>query len=116
MNPAPRPLRWAAGIIVVQAGFEVAYVAGRSDLTWGLRIGLMLVLSLQLVFARGAVRLSAGSVLGLLAFEAMAVVAAIAGDGPLVVRGALALAALCVMVLLLMSIPAFPSPELPKLS
>jgi len=104
------------GIIVVQVVLEVAYVAGRSELTWGLRVALMLVLSLQLVFARGAWRLSAGSVLGLLAFEAMAVVAAIASDGPLVVRGALALAAVSVMVLLVMSISAFPSPELPKIS
>jgi len=112
----PRTLWWAAGIVVVQAGVEVAYVATRSDLTWGLRIGLMLVLSLQFVFVRGALRLSAGSVLGLLAFEAMAVVAAIASDGPLAVRGALALAAVSVMVLLVMSISAFPSPELPKIS
>ena len=116
MKDRPRTLRWAAGIVVVQAAAEVAYVTGRSDLTWGLRIGLMAVLSLQFVFARGALRLSAGSVLGLLAFEAMAVVAAIAGDGPIVVRGALALAAVSVMVLLMMSISAFPSPELPKVS
>ena len=116
MSNVPRTLRWAAGVIVVQAGCEVVYVASRSELTWGLRVALMLVLSLQFVFARGAVRLSAGSVLALLAFEAMAVVAAIAGDGPLVARAALALTAVSVMVLLLVSIPAFPSPELPKLS
>lgn len=116
MTVVPRALRWATGIIVLQTAVELAYVAGRSELRWGLRIGLMLVLSLQLVFARGARRMSAGSVLALLAFEAMAVVAAIAGDGSLVIRGALALAAVSVMVLLLMSIPAFPSPELPKIS
>src|SRR5947207_870156 len=80
------------------------------------RVGLMAVVGLQLVFARGAWHLSAGSVLGLLAFEAMAVVAAVAGDGALVIRGALAASALTVVVLLLMSISAFPSPDLPKIS
>jgi uncharacterized membrane protein YuzA (DUF378 family) len=55
-------------------------------------------------------------VLGLLAFEGMTVVAAIAGDGALVVRGALALVAIAVIVLLMVSIASFPSPDLPKLS
>jgi len=76
----------------------------------------VLVLSLQLLFARGARRMSPGSVLGLFAFEGMAVVAAIAGDGALVIRGALAVSALSVIVLLLVSITAFPSPDLPKIS
>ncbi len=111
-----RSLRWAATIVVLQTSAELAYVAGRSELTGGLRLGLMAVLALQLVFIRGAWHLSAGSVLGLLALEGMAVVAAIAGDGALVVRGALALTAVAVMVLLVMSISAFPSPELPKIS
>jgi hypothetical protein len=94
----------------------MGYVVGRHELTWGLRIGLLVVLSMQLVFARGALRMSPGSVLALLAFEAMAVVAAIAGDGALVVRSALALAALTVMALLMVSITSFPSPDLPKIS
>ena len=116
MSDPPRSLRWAVTIIALQATIELAYVAGRNELTPGLRVGLMAVLALQLLFARGAWRMSAGSVLGLLAFEAMAVVAAIAGDGALVVRGALAASALTVVVLLLMSISAFPSPDLPKIS
>ena len=116
MKDQPRSLRWAVTIIALQASVELAYVAGRSEFTPGLRIGLMAVLALQLVFARGAWHLSAGSVLGLLAFEAMAVVAAVAGDGAMVVRGALAASALAVVVLLLMSISAFPSPDLPKIS
>jgi len=116
LTEQPRALRWAVTIIALQATIELAYVAGRSELTPGLRVGLMAVLALQLVFARGAWHLSAGSVLGLLAFEAMAVVAAVAGDGALLVRGALAASALTVVVLLLMSISAFPSPDLPKIS
>jgi hypothetical protein len=112
----PRPLRVAAAIVVLQVTAELAYVVGRGELTLGLRVGLMAVLALQLVFIRNALRLSAGSVLGLLAFGTMAVVAAIAGDGALVVRLGLAATALSVMVLLLMSIPAFPSPDLPKIT
>jgi hypothetical protein len=112
----PRSLRWAATIVVLQTSAELAYVAGRRELTPGLRVGLMGVLALQLLFIRGAWRLSAGSMLGLLVFEAMAVIAAIGGDGPIVIRGALAASALSVMVLLVMSISAFPSPDLPKIT
>ena len=117
MTPArPRPLVWAVNVIVLQTAVELAYVAGRGELTIGLRVGLMVVVAMQFVFARGALRMSAGSVLGLLAFEGITVVAAIAGDGALVVRGALALAAVAVIVLLMVSIASFPSPDLPKLS
>jgi hypothetical protein len=114
--PRPRPLVWAVNVIVLQTALELAYVAGRSELTVGLRVGLMVVVAMQFVFARGALRLSAGSVLGLLAFEGMTVVAAIAGDGALVVRGALASVAIAVIVLLMVSIASFPSPDLPKIS
>jgi hypothetical protein len=116
LSERPRTLTWAAVIVVLQTTVELAYVAGRSELTGGLRLGLMAVLALQFLFIRNALRLSAGSVLGLLALEGMAVVAAIAGDGPIVVRAALASASLSVIVLLLASIPAFPSPELPKIT
>ena len=112
----PRPLVWAVDLIVLQTAAELAYVAGRHELTIGLRVALMAVVGLQLVFARGASRLSAGSVLGLLAFEGMAVVAAVAGDGALVVRGALASVSIAVIVLLMVSIASFPSPDLPKIS
>lgn len=112
----PRPLRLAVKAIVVQTVAELFYVGGRSELTIGLRVLLILVVSLQLVFALGASRMSAGSVFGLLAFEGMAVVAAIGGDGALAVRGALALVSIAVIVLLMVSIASFPSPDLPKIS
>ena len=116
MTDRPRTLVWAADIIVVQTTAELAYVAGRSELTVGLRVGLVAVVAAQYLFARGALRMSAGSVLALLAYEAMAVVAAIGGDGALEIRGALALVSISVMVLLMVSIAAFPSPDLPKIS
>jgi hypothetical protein len=107
---------WAANLIALQTIAEVAYVIGRRELTVGLRVGLAAVVGLQYVFARGALRMSAGSVLGLLAFEAMAIVAAIAGDGALAIRAALAASAIAVLVLLMVSIAAFPSPDLPKIT
>jgi len=58
LTPArPRPLVWAVNVIVLQTAIELAYVAGRSELTIGLRLGLMVVVAMQLVFARGALRL-----------------------------------------------------------
>ena len=116
MTERPRALAWAANIVILQTTVELAYVVGRKEFTPGLRAGLVVVVALQYVFARGALRMSAGSVLGLLAYEAMAVVAAIGGDGALVIRGALAAVSISVMVLLMVSIAAFPSPELPKIS
>lgn len=116
MSDRPRTLVWASSLVVLQTSVELAYVVGRREYTPGLRIGLAGVVALQLLFARGVMRLSAGSVLALMAFETMAVVAAIAGDGALVIRGALAAAAISVMVLLMVSISAFPSPDLPKIT
>lgn len=117
-EPAPRPrsLVWAVDLLIIQAVVELAYVAGRSELTVGLRVALMVIVALQFVFASGALRQSAGSVLALFAFEGTAVLAAIAGDGALAVRGALASVSIAVIVLLAVSIASFPSPDLPKIS
>lgn len=116
MTKRPPALVWAANIVILQTTVELAYVVGRKEFTPGLRIGLVAVVGLQYVFARGALRMSAGSVLSLLAYEAMAVVAAIGGDGAIAIRGALASVSISVMVLLMVSIAAFPSPELPKIT
>ena len=116
MTDRPRTLAWASSLVVLQTSVEVAYVLRRVEYTPGLRIGLVGVLALQLLFARGAMRMSAGSVLALMTYELMAIVAAIGGDGALVIRGALAATAVTVMVLLLVSILSFPSPDLPKIT
>lgn len=115
-QPRPRSLVWAVDLVILETTAELAYVAGRRELTVGLRIALMVIVALQFVFALGALRQSAGSVLALFAFEGMAVVAAVAGDGSLLVRGALASVSIAVIVLLLVSIASFPSPDLPKIS
>lgn len=89
-------------------------VALRSDLVPGLRLMMMCVIGLQLVFAAMLTRYSAGSVLGLFAFEAMAVVAAVGSGGPMLLRGALAAGAVAVIALMGASLPAFPSPPPPR--
>ncbi|MEY2452123.1 MAG: hypothetical protein QOD92_1697 [Acidimicrobiaceae bacterium] len=116
MTERPWTLAWASSLVLLQTSFEVAYVVGRGDITPGLRVTLAGVLALQLLFARGAMRMSAGSVLALMAYEVMAVVAAIGGDGAFGVRGALAVSAVVVLVLLMVAIAAFPSPDLPKIT
>jgi len=106
--------RVLGAVVVVQTLCELVYVGGRSELTVGLRVFLMIVLALQVVFAQGVLRRSAGSVFALFAYEAMAVVAAFAAHGPVLARAALAVAAVAVIVLLLASLSDFPSATLPR--
>jgi hypothetical protein len=111
----PWTLRAAAGLVSIEAAGEAIGVAGRSELTPGLRVGLVLCVSLKWVFAWRALRLSAGAVLGLLMLEGTTVVAALgATEAAAGVRVALAGVALAVLVLLSSSLHAFPSPSLPK--
>jgi hypothetical protein len=111
----PWTLRAAAGLVSIEAAAEAIGVAGRSELTPGLRVGLVLCVSLKWLFAWRALRLSAGAVLGLLMLEGTTVVAALgATEAPGEVRVALAGVALVVLVLLSSSLHAFPSPTLPK--
>ena len=112
MKP-PVTLRVAAALVVVMTVGELVYVASRDELTVGLRIGLMVVVAVQVVFAQGALRFGAGSALGLFACEFMTVVAAIGGRGPVAIRVVLAAAAITVAVLLARSLRAFPSPTTP---
>jgi hypothetical protein len=111
----PWTLRAAAVLVSVEAVGEAIGVSGRSELTPGLRIGLVLCVSLKWLFAWRALHLSAGAVLGLLMLEGTTVVAALgATEAAAEVRVALAGVALAVLVLLSSSLHAFPSPSLPK--
>jgi hypothetical protein len=111
----PWTLRAAAWVVAAEAAAEAVGVAGRSELTPGLRVGLVLCVSLKALFAWRALRLSAGAVLGLLMLEGTTVVAALGATGtPAAVRLALAGVALVVLALLSSSLHAFPSPTLPK--
>jgi hypothetical protein len=111
----PWTLRAAVGLVVVEAVAEAVGVAGRSELTPGLRVGLVLCVGLKVLFAWRARRLSPGGMLGLLMLEGTTVVAALgATDATAAVRLALAGVALVVLALLSSSLHAFPSPTLPK--
>lgn len=111
----PWTLRAAAGLVSVEALAEGVAVVGRTALTPGLRVLLVLCLSLKWLFAWGALRLSAGAALGLLLLEGTTIVAALgavsSGAG---VRLALGVTAATVIALLAASLHAFPAPELPR--
>jgi CDP-diglyceride synthetase len=111
----PWTLRAAAAVIAVEALAEALAVAGRSNLTPGLRGALVVCIGLKWLLAWRVVHLSAGAALGLLMFEGTAIVAAfgaVATD--LLVRLALGGTALVAIVLLACSLHAFPSPAMPK--
>jgi hypothetical protein len=110
----PWTLRAAVALVSLEAAVEAVLVAGRTELTPGLRTFLVLCISLKWVFAWRVLHLSAGAMLGLLLLEGTTLVAAVASDATTVPRLALAAVALTVLGLLSSSLHAFPSPTLPK--
>lgn len=111
----PWTLRAAAGLVSVEALAEAVVVAGRAELTPGLRVGLVLCVSLKWMFAWRALRLRAGAMLGLLMLEGTTIVAAFgAVESSLGARVGVGVVALASLGLLSSSLHAFPSPELPK--
>ena len=110
----PRTLSTAAALVSVEALVEAVAVAGRTNLTPGLRVGLILCVSLKWVFAWRVLHLSAGAALGLLLLEGTTIVAAFGAvdRGPLA-RVALGSTALAVITLLFASLHAFTSPPIP---
>jgi hypothetical protein len=112
--PVPATLTAAAWLVVVLTLCELAFTAMRKELTPGLRVMLCAMVGLQLVLAQQAARRSAGAVLGLFAYEAMAVIAAIGARGPIVVRLLLAAAAITAIGLLAASLHAFPTPSISR--
>lgn len=113
-EPIPLTLSAAAWLSVLITLAELLFISLRSELTPGLRVMLCVMVGLQLLFAQRAAHLSAGGVFGLFACEAMTVVAAIGADGPVIVRLALAAAAIATIVLLAASLHAFPSPSISR--
>lgn len=110
----PWTLRGAAALASAQALVESVAVAGRSDLTPGLRAALVLCLALTWVLAWRVLRLSAGAALGLLLLEGTTVLAALgAVQASTVVRVAMGVTALAAAGLLLASLHAFPPPAPP---
>jgi hypothetical protein len=111
----PWTLRAATALIVVEALAEAVAVGGRDELTAGLRVMLILFLSLKWLFSWRARRLSPGAAMGLLLLEGTTVVAAIgASEAHLGARLALGLAAATALVLLAASLHAPPAAPLPR--
>jgi hypothetical protein len=111
----PWTLRVAAGLVSAEALVEATLVAGRAELTPGLRVGLVLCVGLKWVFAWRVLRFSAGAMLGLLMLEGTTIVAALgAVETAYGARLAFGAVALVSIGLLSSSLHAFPSPTLPK--
>jgi hypothetical protein len=109
----PWTLSWAVAVVSVEALVESVAVAGRSNLSVGLRSALVLCVALKWLFGWRVLHRSAGAALGLL--EGTTVVAALgAVDSPAAVRLLLGGTALAVIALLLASLHAFPSPTVPR--
>ncbi|MGH9275247.1 MAG: hypothetical protein ACRDZU_11430 [Acidimicrobiales bacterium] len=111
----PWTLRAAAGLVSVEALVEGVAVTGRTAFTPGLRVMLVLCLALKWLFAWRVLRLSPGAAFGMLLLEGTTIVSALgAVDTDALVRVALGGTALTVVILLLASLHAFPTPALPK--
>jgi hypothetical protein len=107
----------AAALAVAVSVAEIVHVVGRDDVVPALRGFLVLVVGSQLGLAWGVLRRSSGAVLALFVCELTAVVASLAGglaEGQ--PRLLLAAAAAGVVVLLTLSMRAFPSPQLPPIT
>jgi hypothetical protein len=110
----PNALRLAAAVVSAEAIVEAVVISRREELTPGLRVMLLLFLSLKWVFAVGVLRLRSGAALGLFLLEGTSVVAALGAVGaPAAARVALAASALVTIVLVASSLHAFPEAPLP---
>jgi len=110
----PWMLHAAFWLVLFESVVEGAFVVGRDD--WG-AIGKALILLAfvaKVVFAHLARRLSAGGAMGLLVFEWVGILIALGADWSLALRIALVATVVAVHVLVLSSLHAFPTPELPR--
>lgn len=110
----PWTLHAAFWLVLAESLVEGAFVVGRDD--WG-SIGKALILLAflaKVAFAELARRLSAGGVLGLLVFEWMGILVAIGAEWSMALRLLLVATVLAVNALVLSSLHAFPTPELPR--
>ncbi|MGI8664318.1 MAG: hypothetical protein ACR2LQ_14075 [Acidimicrobiales bacterium] len=109
----PLTLRLATALAVVQTIGECIAIGWREDFKWPLRVALILVIGVQILFARWARRFSPGGVLCLFAYQIATIVVALATSAPLWLRFLLGGSALSTFALLAASLSAFPSPDIP---
>jgi hypothetical protein len=113
--PIPVRLRVAAGLVAVEALVEAVIIARRDEFTPGLRVIMILFLSCKWIFALRVLRLRAGAALDLFLLEGTSLLFTLgARDTAAIVRIGLAAAALAAIVLLAMSLHAFPPAPLPR--
>ena len=110
----PWTLHAAFWLVLAESVVEGAFVIGRDD--WG-SLGKALILLAfvaKVGFAQLARRLSAGGALGLLVFELVGILVAIGAEWSMGLRLLLVANVVAVYVLVLSSLHAFPTPELPR--
>lgn len=109
---APAALTAALVVVTIESAAQAAFVLARDDYGPGGKGLVIAAISLKVLFAVWARRLSAGGALGLLAFEATGIVVALGASWAIELRYALAASVIVVYALVISSLNAFPSPEL----
>jgi hypothetical protein len=110
----PWALHAAFWLVLLESSVQAAFVVGRDD--WGSVGKAMILLAFvaKVGFAQLARRLSAGGALGLLVFELVGILVALGADWAVGLRLLLVANVVAVYVLVLSSLHAFPTPELPR--
>jgi hypothetical protein len=110
----PPALRLAAVLVAIQVTAGIVVVLTGDRYGPGGRVATAGVLALGYAFARSAARLQAGGALGVLMFEVSAVLVVLGASGwPAGARAGVAASAVAVVVLVLASLRAFPTPSVP---
>lgn len=110
---APAALTVALAIVVLESLAQSAFVLSRDDFGPGGKALLLGAFGCKVLFAVWARRLSAGGALGLLTVELVGVLVALGASWAVELRWALVAAVAAVYALVLSSLHAFPTPELP---
>ncbi|HEX4902356.1 MAG TPA: hypothetical protein VFV42_06075 [Acidimicrobiales bacterium] len=111
---APWMLHAAFWVVLVESALEGAFVLGREDYGPGGKAVVLLAFAAKVGFAHLARRLSAGGALGLLVLELVGILVALGADWEPWLRLTLVATVVAVFALVLSSLRAFPSPELPS--
>ena len=110
----PWMLHAAFWIVLVESLAQGAFVVARDDYGPGGKGLVLLAFATKVLFAHLARRLSAGGVLGLLVLELVGILVALGADWAVWLRLALVATVVAVYALVLSSLRAFPTPELPR--
>ena len=113
-HAVPWTLHAAFWLVLAESTAESAFVIARDDYGPGGKALVVLAFVAKVGVAHLARRLSAGGVLGLLVFELGGILVAIGADWALGLRLLLVANVVAVYALVLSSLRAFPTPELPR--